>query len=251
VDPPTRRPRLISGRKAFHIRYAVVDGLASRINRTERSDPASVHAAQSESGRGGTGTSGKSPHPARLPIMPTREDRVFEAVAQRVATGAYLDDVPSSQVPSLSPAPLAAVVEAEDLVGRSLPPLLKRLYLEVGNGGFGPGYGLLGLRDGYRFESSDALSGLRGGVLTLCGWGCGISSLLDLADGQVGGCDPNPAPDGVDCAFPQGLTIVDWFEKWAAGTLYQPWLLQDPETGEWRGATEAETREMLDEAGFA
>jgi hypothetical protein len=38
----------------------------------------------------------------------------------------------------LRPAPHAAVAEAEELAGRSLPLLLRRLYLEVGKGGFGP-----------------------------------------------------------------------------------------------------------------
>ena len=39
------------------------------------------------------------------------------------------------------PASLEAVKECEALVGHRLPPLLRRPYLEVGNGGFGPGYG--------------------------------------------------------------------------------------------------------------
>ena len=36
-------------------------------------------------------------------------------------------------LPVLVPAPADAVVEAEDVAGRPLPPLLRRLYLEVGN----------------------------------------------------------------------------------------------------------------------
>jgi hypothetical protein len=180
--------------------------------------------------------------------MSTREDQVFDAVVRRIAAGGYIDEVPASRLAPLRPAPPAAVAEAEELAGRSLPSLLRRLYLEVGNGGFGPGYGLLGLRDGHRTGGLDALTGLKGGVLTLCDWGCGISSELNLADGQVWGYDPNPAPDGVSCTFPQHMTIGDWFSKWVEGTLYQPWLVQDPTTGEWRGATDAEYAEMLEEA---
>lgn len=173
---------------------------------------------------------------------------MFDAVVRRITTGGHSDQVPASRTAPLRPAPLAAVAEAEELAGRPLPSLLRRLYLEVGNGGFGPGYGLLGLRDGHRTGGLDALSGLRHGVLTLCDWGCGISSELDLADNQIWGCDPNAAPDGVSCTFPQQMTIVDWFSKWVAGTLYQPWLLQDPMTGQWRGATDAEYAEMIEEA---
>ena len=30
--------------------------------------------------------------------------------------------------------------------------------------------------------------------------------------------------------------------------FYQPWLVQDPATGAWRGATDAEYQEMMEEA---
>ncbi|WP_344505901.1 hypothetical protein [Dactylosporangium maewongense] len=180
--------------------------------------------------------------------MSSREELAFEAVVRRIAAGGYIDGMSAGKPAPLRPASPAVVAEAEELAGRPLPSLLRRLYLEVGNGGFGPGYGLLGLRDGHRAGSIDALSGLKGGVLILCDWGCGISSELDLADGQVWGCDPNPAPDGVSSTFPQHMTVVDWFLKWAEGTLYQPWLVQDPVTGVWRGATDAECAEMLEEA---
>jgi len=41
-----------------------------------------------------------------------------------------------------------AVNAAEQAVGFPFPCLLRRLWTEVGNGGFGPGYGLLGLEGG-------------------------------------------------------------------------------------------------------
>jgi hypothetical protein len=172
--------------------------------------------------------------------MSGHDDQVFEAVRNRVATGEYLDEAPAGRQATLRPATPATVAEAEELAGRPLPPLLRRLYLEVGNGGFGPGYGLLGLRDGYRADGRNALSD----------WGCGISSELDLADGQVWGCDPNPSPSGVSTMFPQHMSIADWFAKWVDGTLHQPWLVQDPTTGEWRGATDAEYVAMIQDAGF-
>ncbi|GAA4258249.1 hypothetical protein [Dactylosporangium darangshiense] len=168
------------------------------------------------------------------------EDRVFDAIVQRVAARTYVDDMPASRLPVLEPASAAAVAQAEELAGRGLPPLLRRLYLEVGDGGFGPGYGLFGL--------DKATRGIAGGFLNLCDWGCGITSELDLRDGQVWGSDPNPAPDDVEWSFPQGMTIVEWFAKWVDGRLHQPWLLQDPESGLWRGATDEETAAMLEEA---
>lgn len=153
-------------------------------------------------------------------------------------------------LPPLTPAPLDAVVEAESAAGVPLPPLLRRLYLEIGNGGFGPGYGLLGLRGGHTAAGAIAITALESDVrrgwdgpaipLLLCDWGCGITSLIDLTDGQIWGRDPNPAPEGVTRCFPQPMTITDWFGRWLEGTLYQPWLVRDPDTGNWRGATDAE-----------
>ena len=94
-------------------------------------------------------------------------------------------------------APAEAVEEAESVIGHRLPPLLRRLYLEVGNGGFGPGFGVLGLKDGhhddlrrtaldwYRHANGTAeshWSGLPASLLPLCHWGCAIFSLIDCSD---------------------------------------------------------------------
>lgn len=177
----------------------------------------------------------------------SREELVFETVVRRIAAGPYFDGLSAGPPAPLRPASPAAVAEAEELIGQPLPSLLRRLYLEVGNGGFGPGYGLLDLRDLHQSGSANAGSGHKDMVLTLCYWGCGISSKLDLADGQVWGRDPNPAPNGLSCTFPQHMTVVDWFLKWAEGTLHQPWLVQDPTTGVWRGATDAEHAAMLED----
>jgi hypothetical protein len=218
------------------------------------------------------------------------EDLVFDAVARLVSAGEYLDTIPGrpgvdldgggmfrpgpagvmrriyrrgsrryeqarargwiEPLPPLQPASLDAVVEAESLAGRPLPSLLRRLYLHVGNGGFGPAYGLLGLRGGHTAGEVTAITRFERGAgrdavgpaipLVLCDWGCGITSLIDLSDGQVWGSDPNPAPNDVDCCFLQGMTVADWFGQWLDGTLNQPWLVQDPSTGHWRGATEVE-----------
>ena len=39
------------------------------------------------------------------------------------------------------------LAETEARLGFTLPPLLARVYTEVADGGFGPGYGLLSLED--------------------------------------------------------------------------------------------------------
>lgn len=56
------------------------------------------------------------------------------------------------------PASADDIVATEQALGFTIPPLLVRIYREVGNGGFGPGYGLIGARGGFldaRGESID------------------------------------------------------------------------------------------------
>lgn len=61
----------------------------------------------------------------------------------------------------LPPASPEAVDEVEQVIGHSLPPLLRRLYLEAANGGFGPRTGVLGVAGSeyeHHFEAADILS---------------------------------------------------------------------------------------------
>lgn len=99
------------------------------------------------------------------------------------------------------------VAESEALLGFSLPPFVRRVYTQVGNGGFGPGYGgVLGLVAGATDESNlNAVERYCGwlewqpdpedysletgevvvpwewprGVLAVCHWGCAIYSCID------------------------------------------------------------------------
>jgi len=220
------------------------------------------------------------------------DNEVFAAVQALVAAGEYLDELPAAplvrvqlpegrrwfgrgyrrgspqhlaaraaggvvRLPPLTPASQDAVTQAEQLVGHRLPRLLRRLYLEVGNGGCGPGYGILGVRGGHSDEghrnavdlfpwswSPSAPPAAAAVLLPVCYWGCGIYSLVDCTDRDAGmwGWDPNPVPDhdnGV-ALFAQGMTFAEWLARWVAGRLYQPALVEDPVTGQWRGATDQE-----------
>jgi hypothetical protein len=138
-------------------------------------------------------------------------------------------------------------VEAtEAAIDLPLPPLLRRLYTEVGNGGFGPGYGLLGLAGGYgdhlKQTAVDVFKDrkLPSSLFPICDWGCGILSLVDLRNGRMWGYDPNPVEDMSDALFPQSMLLTEWFSRWLEGSLHQPWVVRDLETDRWRGATDAE-----------
>jgi hypothetical protein len=137
------------------------------------------------------------------------------------------------------------VEEAERLIGLPLPSQLRRLYLEVGNGGFGPGYGILGLRGGhgddyrhtaielYPWEGHERL-------LPVCYLGCAIYSFVD-AEARMWACDPNPGAE--DAFFAEPMTLAKWLERWVDGRLNQPGLIEDPLTGEIRPATDEDWAE--------
>jgi hypothetical protein len=223
------------------------------------------------------------------------DEEVLDAVKELVAAGEYLDEIPGipgaalsgggvfqdnrrlyvrgspeylearsaglvERLPPLTPAPSEAVDEAERVVGFSFPRLLRRLYLEVANGGFGPGYGILGLRGGHRdgdgytlldahrlwHERSGGGSPLPRGLLPICDWGCGICSFVDCTtdEGVMWACDPNPGID--DDVFREPLDLATWLERWVDGNLHQPAIIEDPDTGEWRPATDEDWAEWIE-----
>lgn len=161
---------------------------------------------------------------------------------------------------ALVPAPEEAVGEAERVIGLPFPPLLRRLYLEVGNGGFGPGYGLLELSydspytglSMYRQAREDATrnwAAFPPSLFPVCTWGCGIYSFTDCSspEGRMWGWDPNPGPCDAQALYPQPLGLAGWLARWIDNRLYQPWLIEDPISGTWRGATDDDYAEMLAE----
>jgi hypothetical protein len=106
-------------------------------------------------------------------------------------------DYAASQPRSIPFPPVAekAVEKAEAQLGFSIPSLLKLVYLQVGNGGFGPGRGgsIIGLEGGYasdfgtlvetyeQLRADQALEGKqwRATLLPFCEWGCNIFSCVD------------------------------------------------------------------------
>lgn len=165
-------------------------------------------------------------------------------------------------LPALAPASLLDVEDAEDLLNVPLPPLLRRLYLEVGNGGWGPGYGVLGLRGGHKDDEKhtavDILilarqdpeswwSFLPAELFPVCYWGCGIYSFVDCSSrSQMWGFDPNPGPTDAEALFRQERSFSEWLEGWIEGDLFQPVLVEDP-PDQWRGATEEEIKRWMAE----
>lgn len=148
------------------------------------------------------------------------------------------------------PVTMVDLIEAEAKLGFPLPPLLKSLYCEVGNGGFGPGYGLFKLTldravdDKYDHALVDTYLALHPvgdkawslspgeeraegpqptgydeypqQVLMICEWGCNIYSFLDCSSPEyrVLRKDHNYSLTEHVLECP---SFHQWLEAWLAG----------------------------------
>ncbi|RKS76041.1 SMI1/KNR4 family protein SUKH-1 [Actinomadura pelletieri DSM 43383] len=140
---------------------------------------------------------------------------------------------------TLSPATREEIEEAETLLGFSLPPLLARLYQEVGNGGFGPDSQLLPL---IAAEGPTAVSTYHAeqkphrwpsGVLPILDWGCAMYAAVDCTDPQAPVLlfEPNVVAGGnwSDAWFQDADTLSDWLRTWLSG---EAWYMEEAMTDE-------------------
>ena len=132
-----------------------------------------------------------------------------------------------------NPASAEGVTAFERVVGHPMPELLKRMYLEVANGGFGP-WEVVSLTetDDWFSDCADitmAYHGFTGpdgvlpaGIVPLMDWGCAMWALIDFrtAEGQMWDWDPNlccirhaPAPIG--------QSLAQWLTGWLSGEAHE------------------------------
>lgn len=122
---------------------------------------------------------------------------------------------------------------AEQKLGFQLPSLLRALYLQIGNGGFGPGYGLISLNDmgaknyhinlvdgyllGINFVQADYPSWPRQ-FITVCNWGDNITSMVNWTtplspvyrfNGDK--YDTGPFESAIKL---ESLSLQTWLEDW-------------------------------------
>jgi hypothetical protein len=121
------------------------------------------------------------------------ENQLIEAIRERAARPELRNDFAHLFGAEVSPpTTTAAVDEAERAIGYALHPFHRRLLTEVGNGGFGPGYGLVGLPGGISDVDGRSLVELSRMLLLelnasppfpvsfLCDWGCGVWGCIDV-----------------------------------------------------------------------
>ena len=130
-----------------------------------------------------------------------------------------------------------ALDKAETHLGFELPPAVRDMYGRVANGGFGPGYGVIGLVGGALTDlKNDAANEYRlrhqrdewddgpewpDALLPIVHWGCAIYSCVDCAEPttRIVRFDPNPVDDDWSIAWgDEGYTLDAWLTAWLAGT---------------------------------
>ncbi|MHB8628471.1 MAG: hypothetical protein ACYDBJ_27965 [Aggregatilineales bacterium] len=138
--------------------------------------------------------------------------------------------------PSVSP---QQVRDAEEVLGFRLPDLVREIYLQVGNGGFGPGYGIAGLGGGFKVYTGtlveecqfframkDPYPGFgwdnRGWdwkhhYIIYGYWGCTITTVVDCEFASL----PVYSLDAETLKPHSSATLRQWWSDWLAGQVKQ------------------------------
>lgn len=183
--------------------------------------------------------------------LPEPPRRLVDGTIDHASARRYLDHLPVSKqvtrgsadygaardgglltpLPPLPTATPEAIIEAENVIGYPLPRLLRRLYLEAGNGGFGPRTGILGVRGGVPVDDWENLVQLHLAnqadpdplwppwLIGIFDWGCAIWSLIDCRDpaGPMWSWDGNSHK-----LRHHDQAVGDWLALWLECRLEMP-----------------------------
>ena len=116
------------------------------------------------------------------------------------------------------------VARAEAELGFRLHPMLAELYRTVGNGGFGPDYGLLPLEDAVDLYVLRRAAGAGNawawptGVLPILDWGCDMNACVDCRsdEGTVLLFEPNPG-EPEQAWWIEQPSLEAWLRAWIDG----------------------------------
>ncbi|MGW5636902.1 SMI1/KNR4 family protein, partial [Streptomyces sp. NPDC003832] len=136
-------------------------------------------------------------------------------------------------------------------MGFPLPPLLAELYLRIGDGGFGPEYGLLPLLDSPPSGEPAAVvqylanreSGRRDpdwpwpeGVLPISHWGCAMYACVDCLAPEATVLLFEPNADTSDSAwYVDAPSLETWLRTWVEGTGWYEEANDDMDMAPWPG----------------
>lgn len=167
------------------------------------------------------------------------DEALIKEVRKRAANASRAtDDADVTPVRVFPVASADDIAEAQRALGFELPTLLKELYLQVGNGGYGPGYGLVGIAGGATDDMGKSLVALYAGfaasdpddvhwrwpqrLLPVAHLGCAMYACIDCStvEGRVVWFEPNPHSDGErwdDSFIALAPSMSQWLQSWLAG----------------------------------
>lgn len=170
-------------------------------------------------------------------------DEIMRAVRKRLATPEKRTDEEVAKSLN-SRATVKEIEVAEQILDLKFVPLLKRLFVEVANGGFGPGYGLLGVAINDVSENSQSLVNLYEGqssaewkarfphwpiqMVRIAYMGCDVYAVADFSSPECDVFHFDGALEGVEleaeadlyfrnCLIPYKMTLGEWLYRWAKG----------------------------------
>ena len=149
------------------------------------------------------------------------------------------------------PATTQQVSVAKNRLGFSLPPFLVEVYQAVGNGGFDPAFGLIGLPGGYADDAgrsiveryhayrlpapNDQDQEWPERFVPVCDWGCAIVSCVDCGSGPVVTFDPAELRSGSpisSCLVQSHSSVAAWLDDWARGVRLWDKMFEDDSDSE-------------------
>jgi hypothetical protein len=171
----------------------------------------------------------------------SNDDHLFQRLQERNAGRERLTFGGSHPRKPIPPVAAKALQSAERAVGFKFPELVRAIYLKVGNGGFGPEYGIVGTkggakhagctletcyRDMLKLEGENSVWRWPIRLLPLANYGCGMWCCVDCEYKRLPMIlwDPNNLDsdlDGEDARvnwgnsfWDQGLSFRAWLEGW-------------------------------------
>ena len=158
---------------------------------------------------------------------------IITRVQERARSETTRTDQTDVYLPSIGKPLSEKEVEALEItLSFRLPVILRRIYTEIGDGGFGPGYGFLPMIEP-RSKHDDSIlklySVFRGGdpeqptwhwpksVLPIVDFGCAIRACINCETGQVIVDDPNLDTEAIQTFLEQRCGLDEWLARWCDG----------------------------------
>jgi hypothetical protein len=161
----------------------------------------------------------------------TMSNTLIHRLKERIRSGPTVDMMVSTPIRPRPPVTEERLAEAEARIGFSLPPLVRAMYTQVADGGYGPGYGVIQLA-GHPYtvvESRLRMSEENVPMwvwperfVEFVNWGCHYFSGIDCSDPScpVFFYDHDRAVGDAtlaDCLSIESDSVVEWLSAWLNG----------------------------------